>query len=61
MQTKLQLEVHMSSNWHKENHQSEPDHGPSILRASAPVQQMQYGVHMPQPQQMFNFDSSAYG
>jgi hypothetical protein len=49
MQTKLQLEIHMSSNQHKMNHPIAP----------APVAHDPYPVE--NNQQYFNFESSAYG
>lgn len=51
MNSKCQLEVHMSSNLHKMNHPPEAVI-PQVLPTSAVVNA---------PQQLFNFDNSAYG
>ena len=50
MNSKCQLEVHMSSNLHKMNHPPE-----------AVTQQVLPTSVVNAPQQLFNFDNSAYG
>ncbi|KAG5673258.1 hypothetical protein PVAND_003321 [Polypedilum vanderplanki] len=54
METKLQLEIHMTSNQHKMNHPIEP------VRTMPSVPGQDYGPVQNNPQ-LFNFENSSYG